>query len=213
MRTRSRRGFTLVEVLVALLVMSLMAGLAWQGIDGIVRARDASQQRLERSLRLNTVLAQWQQDLAAIQQTPAVPALTFDGQTLRLTRRTGLGMQVVAWSRRDSVTGGVLLRWAGSPVTARAALQDQWMASQQLLGNEPGQLRVLTGVPSWQVYFFRNNAWSNAQSTGDIAAPAVAASAVVGETLPSGVRVAIDFDASSGGAGRLTRDVALGPQP
>ena len=77
-------GFTLVEVLVALLVMSLLAVMAWQGIDGMVRARDASQQRLEATLRLNTALAQWQQDLLSVQQTPVVPGLRFDGAALQL---------------------------------------------------------------------------------------------------------------------------------
>ena len=62
-------GFTLVEVLVALLVMAVMAGMAWQGVDGIVRTRNATQVRLEQALRLNTVIAQWDQDLAAIQTT------------------------------------------------------------------------------------------------------------------------------------------------
>ena len=33
----AQRGFTLVEVLVALLVLSIMAAMAWQGVDGIVR--------------------------------------------------------------------------------------------------------------------------------------------------------------------------------
>ena len=49
-RTRSR-GFTLVEVLVALLVLSIMAAMAWRGVDGIVRTRDASQRQLEQTLR------------------------------------------------------------------------------------------------------------------------------------------------------------------
>jgi general secretion pathway protein J len=40
---RSGRGFTLIEVLVAMSVMAIMAVMAWQGVDGIVRARDASQ--------------------------------------------------------------------------------------------------------------------------------------------------------------------------
>jgi general secretion pathway protein J len=71
MAARTHRGFTLVEVMVALLVMALMAGMAWQGVDGIVRARDASQTRLNRVLLLNTVLAQWDYDLASVQQTPA----------------------------------------------------------------------------------------------------------------------------------------------
>ena len=50
------------------------------------------------------------------------------------------------------------------------ALQDQWLVSQQLLGNEPNNLRVLPDVASWQIYLFRGNSWSNAQSSGDVAA-------------------------------------------
>ena len=42
-RSRANRGFTLVEVLVAMLVMAIMAVMAWQGVDGVVRARAASQ--------------------------------------------------------------------------------------------------------------------------------------------------------------------------
>ena len=63
------RGFTLVEVLVAMVIMAIMAVMAWQGVDGIVRTRNASQQRLATTLRLNTVIAQWDQDLASIQET------------------------------------------------------------------------------------------------------------------------------------------------
>jgi general secretion pathway protein J len=74
MKRRFAAGFTLVEVLVALMVMAIMAVMAWQGVDGIVRARDANQARLERSLRLNTVIAQWEQDLAAVQDTTVVPS-------------------------------------------------------------------------------------------------------------------------------------------
>ena len=96
------RGFTLVEVLVALSIMATLAVLGWQGIDGIVRTRDASQASLERTLRLGTVLAQWEQDLASLQETDTVPALSYDGKTLRLTRRTDQGLQLVAWSLTDS---------------------------------------------------------------------------------------------------------------
>lgn len=207
-------GFTLIEVLVALMVMAIMAGLAWRGIDGIVRSRDVSQARLEQSLRLNTVLAQWEQDLAAVQETPAAPALGFDGNTLRITRSTPTGMQVVAWSLRGAGEGGkgVLQRWAGPPVTTRTALQEQWLATQQFLGNETGQLRTVEGATDWQVYFYRNNAWSNAQSSGDVAPPSGPASAPLRQLLPSAVRVVLTFGEGSGFAGSLTRDYALGPQ-
>jgi prepilin-type N-terminal cleavage/methylation domain-containing protein len=41
LRHRTAPGFTLVEVLVALAVMAVIAGMAWQGIDAMVRSRDA----------------------------------------------------------------------------------------------------------------------------------------------------------------------------
>jgi len=62
---RNAAGFTLIEVLVAMTVMAVMAMMAWQGVDGIVRARDANQSRLEQTLRLNSVIGQWEQDVDA----------------------------------------------------------------------------------------------------------------------------------------------------
>lgn len=202
------QGFTLVEVLVALVVMSLMAAMAWQGVDGMIRARDASQRRLEATLRLNTALAQWQQDLASVQEAPAVPGLRFDGASLQLTRRTPAGLQLIVWSLRD----GRWLRWAGPSATLSRELQDSWLRSQQLQGSEKAQVAVLEGVSDWQVYFFRGNAWSNAQSTGDLAAPAPGASAPARQVLPGGVRLVLNFAEGSGFAGGVTRDIVLGPQ-
>lgn len=200
------RGFTLVEVLVALAAMALLAAMAWQGVDGIVRVRDASQQRLERSLQLNSVLAQWEHDLAAVQESAATPALDFDGATLRLTRRAAGGLQLVAWSLRP---GGAWQRWAGPVVESEGALQESWLRSQQLLGNEAGQLTMLDGVIRWQLYFFRGNGWSNAQSSGDLAPPGAGAAR---QLLPTGVRLVLDFAPQAGGSAvALTRDTALAP--
>ena len=224
------QGFTLVEVLVALFVMSLLAVLSWQGVDAMVRTRDASQRRLEATLRLGTVLAQWQQDLTSLQETASVPVLRYDGASLQLTRRTPDGVQLVVWSLR----GERWLRWAAPPVTTRRALQEHWLRSQQLLGNEAAQLRLLDDVVSWQLYCYRGNGWSNCQSSGDLvavpvaAAPAASAassaapatplpsSAVpvpVRTALPSGVRLVLAFSPAGGYTGSLTRDVLLGQQP
>jgi general secretion pathway protein J len=207
---RSRRegrrrdsGFTLVEVLVALLIMAVLSTMAWQGIDGIVRARDISQAQMERTLRLNTVMAQWDQDLMSVHDTTAVPALAFDGATIRLVREAQGGVQMVAWS----LQGTQWRRWAGPVVTRVSELQESWMRSQQLLGNEPGQLLLLDNATEVQVYFFRGNGWSNAQSSGDTAQPAAGSDAPQRELLPSGVRLMLAF-----GDQRLTRDLVLGPQ-
>jgi general secretion pathway protein J len=203
---RAVAGFTLVEVLVALLIMAVVSGMAWRGIDGMLRARDASQARMEQTLRLNTVLAQWDQDLQSLQVSDQVPPLAFDGATLRLSRRAEGGLQMVAWSLRD----GRWQRWA-APATVRAQqLQENWLRSQQLLGNEPGQITTLEGLVGWQLYFYRGNGWSNAQSSGDVAQPPGGAASAPQEALPSGVRLVLDFVGPP--AGQLTRDLLLGPQ-
>ncbi|MDQ6684404.1 MAG: prepilin-type N-terminal cleavage/methylation domain-containing protein, partial [Pseudomonadota bacterium] len=91
-------GFTLIEVLVALMVMAIMSLMAYKGVDGIVRTREANQLRLEQTLRLQTVISQWEQDLAALQTGTPVEALTCDGKSVRLIRRSDNGLQVVVWS-------------------------------------------------------------------------------------------------------------------
>ena len=82
--------------------------------------------------------------------------------------------------------------------------------SQQLQGNEPGQLQVLDGVAQWQIYFYRGNAWTNAQSSGDSAPGTTFAPTRV--VLPTGVRVVLELAPGQPRQGSLTRDVALGPQ-
>lgn len=213
---RQQAGFTLVEVLVAMFIMAILAVMAWQGVDSIVNARNSSQDRMEKLLKLNTVLAQFQQDLEAMQDSGALPQPmpSFDGISLRLTRRAETGLQLVVWSLR----GGTWLRWAGNPVTTTQALQDQWMTSQQFIGNESGQLRTVTGLSEWQAYCFRDNAWSNCQSSagnntvGGATPPAGAASAPVQADPLKALRVVLSFAEGSGFAGSITRDIALGPQ-
>ena len=218
MKRRRVTGFTLVEVLVALMVMAIMAVMAWQGVDGIVRTRNASQARLETTLRLNTVIAQWDLDLASIQETTVVPlALSCDGATVRLTRRTPDGLQVVAWSLRPGANadGSLWVRWAGPSVTTVGELRDSWLRSLQLQGDEAGSVRTLSGLSRWQVYFFQGSTWANCQSSGDlataVAGAASGAAAAARQALPKGVRVVLSFAEGSGNTGDLTRDTQIGP--
>jgi general secretion pathway protein J len=198
--------------------MAILAAMGWQGVDGMVRARDISQQAAERTLRLTTVVGQWEQDLASLYESASAPALQFDGARLRLTRLTPDGAQVVVWSLNE----GVWRRWASPSVKRSFELQQAWLMSQQLIGNEDQQVRLLDGASEWQVYFYRGNAWSNAQSSAGVVVPQSPGPAASGAlapggalpggiivpraALPSGVRLVINL-----GNFRLTRDVMLGP--
>ena len=163
-------GFTLVEVLVALLIMAVIAAMGWQGVSGMAKARDIGSAASERTLRLSALIGQWEQDLLAVYDSPVAPGVSFDGASLRIVRRVDGGVQVVVWSLRE----GVWRRWTSPVATRQGELQQSWQAGQQLQGPEPGQLRLLENVTEWQVYFWRGQGWSNAQSSGDVVATATA---------------------------------------
>lgn len=211
------RGFTLVEVLVALVVMSILAGLSWQAVDGMVRTRATVEEQTRRQVIMGTALAQWEQDLQGLLTDGPMPAVHFDGARLRLTRRVPQGVQLVVWSLRQ----GVWQRWAAAPTTLESQLVQSWAQVPQMQGREPGHVTLAEGVTGWQLYFFRGNAWTNAQSTGDLVTSGVAASqgSAAGralpnrERLPQGVRLVLTLQGQSG-SGTLTRDVLVpGGQP
>jgi len=148
-RAERSRGFTLIEVLVSLLILAVLAGTAWKGVDAITTARQVADGNLKQTLRLQSVMTQLESDLAQVMDTLVVTGLQFDGANLRMTRRSGTGVQVVVWSLRE----GRWLRWASPPTSRVGELQDFWLRSMQLQGREAGTLTALKGVAQWQVWF------------------------------------------------------------
>jgi general secretion pathway protein J len=206
-RRVSSAGFTLVEVLVALVVMATMAGMAWRGIDALVRSREIAQARLAQTARLQTVLAQWEVDLRALQDSHStVPPIAFDGGNLVLTRQAPTGLQVVVWSLRE----GSLWRWESPAQRTVQDLEDQRQRGLQQLAQRNPALRAYDGVAAWQFYCYWGNAWSNCQSTGgsgnNNAGPVNPQTPI---QPPAGLRVAMQFAEGSGLAGTLTRELEV----
>ncbi|MFT7775155.1 type II secretion system protein J [Roseateles sp.] len=198
------RGFTLVEVLVALVVMATMAAMAWRGIDALVRSREIAQANLAQTARLQTVLAQWEIDLRALQDShSAIQPLAFDGGNLVLTRQAATGLQVVVWSLRE----GSLWRWESQALHTVQDLEDQRQRGLQQLAQRNPALRAFDGVAAWQFYCYWGNAWSNCQSTGS----AINNAGPVRTTnpTPAGLRIAVQFAEGSGLNGTLTRELEV----
>ena len=77
---RQTKGFTLVEVLVAIAVMALMALMSWRGIDGMLRTQSGLQTRADELRTLQAALAQWQTDLSQLADLNSTPSWAWDGK-------------------------------------------------------------------------------------------------------------------------------------
>jgi general secretion pathway protein J len=199
------RGFTLIEVLVALAIMATMAIMSWRGIDALTHSREIAQQRLAQTERLQTVLAQWETDLRALQDSKSeVPPLSFDGGTLTLTREATDGLQVVVWSLRE----GTVYRWASAPLHTVTEVVSERQRGQQALAQRSQALPALQGVASWQFYCFRGNAWSNCLSSADENSPDNK-TPTPQNALPAGLRVQMQFAPGAGLNGSLVREIEV----
>ena len=63
----NQAGFTLVELLVALVIMVIMTGLSWRGLDVMLRSSELTQTRVDDIAALQNVIRQWDADLNAVQ--------------------------------------------------------------------------------------------------------------------------------------------------
>lgn len=212
------RGFTLIELLVALAVMALLAIVSWRGLDVMVRSQEQTRQRGNDLLVLQAALAQWSTDLDALQTLPHTTAIDWDGQVLRMTRRSSAqpdpGALVVAWARREVQGQSQWLRWQSLPLRTLGQWQQAWQQAGQW-GRNPGEADrrgevVLLPLADWQIFYYRQDAWSNPQSSTGAPEPATPdnpTGAAAGR-IPDGVRLQLDLAPGQALVGRITRDWA-----
>lgn len=229
------RGFTLVELLVAIVVMSMLALLSWRSLDGMTRTQKITQQRADDLLRMQAAMGQWAADLDALIDTGEVNALDFNGQVLRMTRRdsseTGLdsrGIRVVAWARLTGVAlaglpqisssinaSGQWVRWQSGPLLRRDELARAWQrAGEWGRGALPSQTGsassdsaiALLGIDTWQLFYHRGETWGNPQSSTGNEEPVGGPEGARTGSLPNGVRLELVLGTGEGLSGSLVRD-------
>ena len=162
-RTRGLpRGFTLVELLVAIGILAMVAVLGWRGLDGIVRARVALTEQMEMTRGMQLAFAQMQSDCEHAADATLLgrrPFLAQDDNRLTLIRTVfnenePARLQVVAYR----LVNGELLRRESIATRDLLQLDALWQASVSDADTTP-PVRLHGGVDSMGVLVWQNNAW------------------------------------------------------
>ena len=195
-KTRAETGFTLIEVLLTLWIMSIMALMSWQSIDAMVRVREQSLSSVADLSVVQTALAQWQTDLDQALSADAsaqIPGIDWDGQTLKMVRKSSEpwgaqgdpGLWVVAWSAKmvsseelagqdagQRLPGLYWLRWQSPSFKTQNDLSRHWQTAASWGKNASQDTRafetLLFPLQNWQLFYYRLNTWSNPLSSAEL---------------------------------------------
>jgi general secretion pathway protein J len=194
------RGFTLLELLVAITVLSIVSMIAWRGLDSLVTTRERLEPEADDVRALLTTFGQMERDLAQVTNpkfvgltTPSIQVSIADGATMLQLARVAppapdrpTEVQTVYYR----VVDGTLMRQATPALPAFEVTPTDRLESARLL-DKVRLMQVRTWAP--------NVGWVDPNVPQDTSGGAPAANAVV-----PGVEVTIERE-----NGRIFRRVLL----
>jgi general secretion pathway protein J len=164
MRNQHNKGFTLVELLVAIAVLAIVAVMGWRGLDGIIRSRQALTATMDQTRGLQLAFAQMQSDCEHLAQDGSLrnrPSLLAENDRLTLVRTVFAEnepsrLQVVSYRVRD----GVLTRRESTATRDLQQLDALWQAARS--DSDPSPLVTMqTGVAAMTMRLWQNNGWQS----------------------------------------------------
>lgn len=189
------RGFTLIEVLVAVLIFALISAAAYVAIDTLLRTRQALHQRAQSLQQLQKAMGRFERDLRQAMSVQvrdaygeAVPPLSGTPTSIELTR-AGLSNPLgQARARIEHV------QWALQDKTLQRA---SFGVLDRAVNSQPLVVPMLVAVNELTLSYFDGSEWRRQWPRPDAAADAPV-------TLP----VAVAIELESADFGRLRRVIA-----
>lgn len=158
---RRQRGFTLLEMLIAIAILAVIAVLSWRGLDSIIRSRATITNSMEDERVVAQLFDQMRIDArqAATDDEAGQPAVSLGNGSLQIVRgvfapNTAPRLQVV----RYRLTNGRIVRYASPPLEnvgeVRRALSsgdttDGWSAVPLMGGVGSLAARVYIPAKGW----------------------------------------------------------------
>jgi general secretion pathway protein J len=162
MNTSNTRGFTLVELLVAISILAIVAVLGWRGLDGIVRARQALTEQMEVTRGMQLAFAQMQSDCEHIALRDVVdrrPFLQIGPDRITMVRQVftegqPARLQVVSYR----IVNGTLMRRESQSTRDMTQLDALWQAGTSDADTTP-PVALQGGLSGMLIATWVNNAW------------------------------------------------------
>ncbi|ALX15538.1 type II secretory pathway protein [Burkholderia cepacia JBK9] len=194
------RGFTLIEMLVAIALLAVIALLSWRGLDATIRGRDDIASNLAQTRLLGRYFSQLQFDLTNLVTPDEVfgPPLRIRPNELVMVRHLGVGggpaqMQVV----RYQLKGRELVRSASQPLASLAdvedALQHMDAFARVVVSNDARTMQLSVWIPP--------GGWTTSQTVVEqayaqfLAQHGISNSTSIGVPVPRGIRFAVTMGA------------------
>lgn len=177
MRTRfaNARGFTLLEVLVAVAIFAIVGVLAFSGYSELTRQSERLAESAARTRAIQTAIHRLVQDFTSLEARPireplgdnVQPALLADARNEQIAEFTHSG-----WSNPAGVPRSTLQRVAYTLEDGKLT-RNYWVTLDRTLGTEPVRVVLLDRVKSVDLRFMTNqrrftDQWPSLQSVGGV---------------------------------------------
>ncbi len=188
---RTNRGFTLLELLIAITIFSIMATFAYAGLGIILDSKQQTEQHLERLAKMQLGLHLMQMD---IEEAVDRPIRDEYGDTQPALRSGGLSNQLLELTRSGYANPMKLprsqLQRVAYELEEKTLYRLTWPVLDRAQGVEPRRQKLFDGVANLTLGFIdekleRQTSWPPSAQVGENTAPSA---------LPKGVELVIETE-------------------